>query len=115
MTSRLRRFDVRSPSRWTWATIRGVAIIYYLNNLAWAPGDRGETGLYRAAQDPIEHPVVEVPPSNNSLLAFECTPHSFHTFRGNNRYARNSVIVWIHRQKSTVLGRWGDAAIVPWS
>jgi hypothetical protein len=96
-------------------TIRGVAIIYYLNNLPWVPGDRGETGLYRSARDPITQPVVAVPPSSNSLLAFECTPQSFHTFCGNNRYARNSVIVWLHRHKSTVLERWGGAAIVPWS
>jgi hypothetical protein len=95
-------------------TMRGIAIIYYLNNPAWTAGDGGETGLYRTARDPIDHPVVAVPPLNNSLLAFECTPHSFHAFRKNHRHPRNSVSVWLHRDKAAVLDRWGSSAIVPW-
>lgn len=95
-------------------TMRCVAIIYFLNNTAWAPGDGGETGLYRAARDSIEHPVAAVPPLNNSLVAFECTPHSFHSFRKNHRHPRNSVIVWLHRDKAAVVGKWGGSAIVPW-
>ncbi|HWM68240.1 MAG TPA: 2OG-Fe(II) oxygenase [Steroidobacteraceae bacterium] len=95
-------------------TVRGVAIIYYLNNPEWCSGDGGETGLYRAARDAIAHCVAAVPPLNNSLLAFECSPNSLHAFRKNSRHARNCVCVWIHRRKETVLARWGSSAIVPW-
>ena len=95
-------------------TVRGIAIIYYLNNPEWCALDGGETGLYRAARDAIGHPVVAVPALNNSLLAFECTPTSFHAFRRNSRQPRNSVSVWLHREKAGVLARWGNCAIVPW-
>jgi hypothetical protein len=95
-------------------TMRGVAIIYYLNNEEWSEGDGGETGLYRAPRDASAHCVIAVPPVNNSLLAFECTPSSFHAFRKNHRKPRNSVNVWLHREKATVVARWGDRAIVPW-
>ena len=95
-------------------TIRGIAIVYYLNNPEWRPGDGGETGLYRTWRDAVVHPVVAVPPLNNSLVAFECTPGSFHSFRKNTRHPRNSVIVWLHREKTAVLERWGDAAIMRW-
>jgi hypothetical protein len=94
-------------------TVRGVAIIYYLNNADWAPGDGGETGLYRRATDALDQAAVNVPPINNSLLAFECTPRSFHTFR-TNRQARDSVIVWTHRDKPAVIAKWGAGAITPW-
>jgi hypothetical protein len=95
-------------------TMRGVAVIYYLNNPQWCPGDGGETGLYRAARDVTANCVVAVPPLNNSLVAFECTPNSFHAFRTNPRHPRNSVCVWLHRPKETVLDKWGSSAIVPW-
>ena len=93
-------------------TVRGIAIVYYLNNAEWHEGDGGETGLYRSARD--THPVVTVPPLNNSLVAFECTPTSFHAFQKNHRHPRNSVSVWVHRQKATAAAQWGDSAIVRW-
>ena len=95
-------------------TIRGVAIIYYLNNPEWREGDGGETGLYRCGRDQVENAVVSVPPVSNSLVAFECTPHSFHTFRKNHRHPRNSVIVWVHQRKEAAIARWGDSAIERW-
>jgi hypothetical protein len=94
--------------------MRAVVIIYYLNNPACSPGDGGETGLYRSGVDAVSDAVVSVPPLNNSLVAFECTPASFHSFRSNRVQPRNSVIVWLHREKQDVLTRWGSAAIVPW-
>ena len=94
-------------------TVRAIAILYYLNNPEWSPGDGGETGLYRAASDTSDQAVVSVPPINNSLLAFECSPRSFHTFR-TNREPRNSVIVWLHREKAEALAQWGEGSIVPW-
>jgi len=94
--------------------MRAVVIIYYLNNPTWSPGDGGETGLYRSGMDAVSDAVVSVPPMNNSLVAFECTPTSFHSFRSNRVQPRNSVIVWLHRDKQDVLARWGSSAIVPW-
>jgi hypothetical protein len=95
-------------------TVRAVAMIYYLANPPWAPGDGGETALYRHQGGPIGEPDVIVPPLNNSLLAFECTPYSHHTFLSNRRSMRNSVILWLHRTKADAVRRWGDRAIVPW-
>jgi hypothetical protein len=94
--------------------MRAVVIIYYLNNAEWSPGDGGETGLYRSGLDAVRDAVVSVPPINNSLVAFECTPASFHSFRSNRGQPRNSVIIWLHREKQDVLARWGASAIVPW-
>jgi 2-oxoglutarate-Fe(II)-dependent oxygenase superfamily protein len=108
-----RHGTTREPNVTARETVRGIAIIYYLNNHEWRPGDGGETGLYRTWRDRVANPIVAVPPLNNSLVAFECTPSSYHAFRTNARQPRNSVIVWLHRQKTAVLERWGDA-IVRW-
>ena len=48
--------------------------LYYLANPRWEPGDGGSTGLFTSADDSIEAPSAEMPPINNSLLLFECTP-----------------------------------------
>ena len=95
--------------------VRSVAVIYYLNNAAWQSGDGGETGLYRRIQDAIAHPVARVPPVNNSLVAFECTPSSYHTFLTNVRHPRNSVVLWLHVEKGTAVARWGESALVRFS
>lgn len=86
--------------------VRAVAILFYVNNPAcWSPADGGETALYAAPDAP---PSVSIPPINNSLLAFECTPRSFHAFRTNRTSPRNSVILWLHRTKQDAIERWGD-------
>ena len=90
--------------------VRAVAMLFYLNN-EWSPGSGGETGLYRSAQDLPTKPVSVVPPINNSILIFECTPYSFHTFLQNDRYPRNSVNLWLHRPKAQVVARWGESKI----
>jgi len=95
-------------------TIRAIAMLFYLCNPDWTEGDGGETGLYGSRQDPVEKPVAVVPPINNSLLLFECTPYSFHSFLGNRRSPRNSVIMWLHREKAEVLSRWGESSIEGW-
>jgi hypothetical protein len=93
--------------------VRAVALIYYL---ATPPEVRGgQTGLYRSAQDDVSRPDVAVPPRNNCLVAFECTPFSFHSFMTNTVAARNSVVMWLHRDKAEVVRRWGAASIVRWS
>lgn len=94
-------------------TVRAAALLFYLNNRPWTPGDGGETGLYDSILRPTAEPILAVPPVSNSLLLFECTPYSYHAFM-RNRYARNSLIMWLHRPRTEVEARWGEAAIVNW-
>jgi hypothetical protein len=96
------------------ATVRAVAMLYYLDNPAWQEGDGGETGLYRTPRDPVVQPAAKVPPVNNTLLLFECTPTSYHSFLQNRKHVRNSVILWLHRPMADAVERWGDSKIVIW-
>jgi LPS sulfotransferase NodH len=91
-------------------TVRGVAMIFFVCNGPWHPGDGGEVALHRTASDA----PVAVPPIDNSMLLFECTPNSLHAFMSNRVRPRNSVILWVHRARTEVVARWGDAAIVRW-
>lgn len=93
------------------ATVRAVAALIYLDNATWRPGDGGETALYL---DPSGAPAVLVPPRDNSMLIFECTPASYHRFCSNHRQPRNSVILWLHRPWPDAVRRWGEKAIVRW-
>lgn len=95
-------------------TARAIAVIFYLGNQPWKSGDGGETGLYASAQASVESPAAMVPPTNNSLVAFECTPFSFHSFIKNRKYPRNSVILWLHRSIEDALGQWGRHSIAYW-
>jgi hypothetical protein len=95
--------------------IRAVAVIYYLANPPWAEGDGGATGLYRFGASPVEEPEKATPPISNSLLAFECTPYSFHTFLSNRRSPRNCLVMWLHREKIEAVRRWGAESIVYWT
>ena len=95
-------------------TVRGAALLFYLANPPWRPGDGGSTGLYRSAGANIRRPVAVVPPLNNSMLLFACTPRSFHGFISNRRTPRNSIVMWLHRPKHEVVAQWGDTAIVPY-
>lgn len=95
-------------------TVRAVAMMYYLANDPWAPGDGGETGLYSSQRDPVERPLLRVPPLNNTLVAFACSPNSYHAFLENRRSARSSVVVWLHRPKAEVVERWGERSIQRW-
>ncbi len=95
-------------------TVRAVALLFYLNNDQWRPGDGGETGLYLEADQTVGDPTVSMPPVDNSLLLFECTPHSYHAFLRNSRQPRNSLIMWLHRTKAEVEARWGQKQIVHW-
>ncbi len=95
--------------------VRAISLLYYTANEPWHPGDGGETGLYRSSADPVEEAAVRVPPINNSLVMFECTPNSFHTFLSNTRTVRNSVIMWLHRDYEEAAGRWGEGTLGLWS
>lgn len=103
--------DAGKPAR---ETVRGVACLFYLNNPPWRPGDGGETGLYVDADSRTESPADAMPPINNSVLVFECTPRSYHAFIRNNAGPRNSIVLWIHRRKDEVVARWGERSIIGW-
>jgi LPS sulfotransferase NodH len=108
------RFGSEDPYVETVERVRGVAVIFYLAN----PAGRyfgGETGLYRAASDPINQPSAVIPPANNSMVAFECTPFSFHGFITNPRAVRNCLVMWLHRDKAEIVERFGGSSIVYWA
>jgi len=94
--------------------VRAVAMMYYLCNEPWSPGDGGETGLYGSVRDLVTSPLARVGPVNNSLVAFECTPRSYHAFLENRRATRSSVVLWLHRRKAEVISRWGERSIQRW-
>jgi hypothetical protein len=94
--------------------VRSVAIIYYLANPETHKDDSGATGLYEFGSDPVNRPAAVVPPRNNSLVAFECSPFSFHSFITNHSAERNCLVMWLHRRKEEVVRRWGAHSIVDW-
>jgi hypothetical protein len=107
--------DTFEPGASPVETVRAVAVLFYLNNPVWECGSGGVTGLYLSGTDNIHRPAAVVPPHNNSLLAFECTPHSHHAFLSNTRQQRDSLVVWVHREKSSVVAKWGSDSIVYWA
>jgi 2OG-Fe(II) oxygenase superfamily len=94
--------------------VRAVSLIYYLNN-DWSPGDGGETGFYSYHDVDVLQPDVAVPPRNNSLLAFECTPFSYHSFIANGDKPRDSFIMWLHREYNDAIKRYGEENLVAWN
>jgi hypothetical protein len=94
--------------------VRGVAILYYMNNPPWRPGEGGETGIYRAVNCAAEDAAVRVGPVNNSILAFEVSPWSYHGFISNHTHTRDAIVMWLHRSKADVARRWGEHMIVGW-
>jgi hypothetical protein len=92
--------------------VRAVAMLYYLNNPPWASGDGGETGLYRSREDAIDRPAATIPPLNNSMLIFECSPRSFHSFRSNRRNPRSSIVMWLHTTTEVAAAKWGRGSIL---
>ncbi len=94
--------------------IRGVSLLFYLGNPPWQPGDGGETGLFADIASAHLGPPAAIPPVNNSMVLFECTPRSWHGFVSNHTKPRNSVVMWLHRTKDEVLQRWGDQSIEYW-
>lgn len=91
-------------------SVRAVAILFYLNNGRWAPGAGGETALYRDWKDPVDEPVASVPPRDNTLFAFGCNPHSYHSFRA-NRKRRDTVISFVYRSLADYRQLWGDEGV----
>lgn len=92
--------------------VRCTTLIYYLGNPAWHVGDGGETALYKGISQDHRYPETRVPPINNSMLIFNCTPASFHAFTGNWRSERNSVIMWLHAPPAEMARRYGAESFV---
>jgi hypothetical protein len=86
---------------------RAATLIYYLCNDGWVTGAGGETALYSASSDACLAEEYLISPINNSLLLFECTPHSYHRFVSNPGMRRNSVICWLHTPFECTMARWG--------
>lgn len=90
--------------------VRRTALLYYLANPRWAPGDGGETGLYeRPTRRATESSLI--PPLNNSMLLFNCTPKSFHGFIANPRHERNCIVMWLHDDLATVADEFGVGSL----
>ena len=94
-------------------TVRGAVVIFYLLNDGWQQGDGGETGLFRGPDDPHSAPAARCLPENNSLVAFECTPQSYHAFLASRR-PRTSVIMWVHRMPGEAFERHGEERLERW-
>lgn len=94
--------------------VRAIALIYYLANPPYRPGQGGATGLYRAHTDPVDRPSVAIAPENNSLVAFACTPFSYHSFITNDSVERNCLVMWLHQTIEEVERKWGAESIVRW-
>lgn len=94
--------------------VRAATFLYYIGNGPWRVGDGGETALYRDGCGRSDRPSASVAPLDNSLVAFACTPRSFHAFRTNLCRPRNCLVAWLHCEPEEVALRWGDSAVVPW-
>jgi hypothetical protein len=94
--------------------VRGAVVIFFLLNDGWHCGDGGETGLYASPTSSVSEPAVRCPPENNSLLAFECSPFSFHAFMTNKRLPRTSIIVWVHRTLEEATEKYGKERLEHW-
>lgn len=93
---------------------RAVAMIFYLNNGPWFDGDGGETGFYSDPHSPVDQPAVRIPPYDNSLIVYECTPISYHSFIHNRVNTRSSIIMWIHRTIEDATETFGDEHFERW-
>ena len=87
--------------------VRAATMIYYLNNDDWQHGNGGETELSGSSNG--LGPRTAIAPASNSLILFECSPHSFHRLLGNPGRARNSIILWLHSTADVAAARWGTA------
>jgi hypothetical protein len=92
--------------------VRGAVVIFFLLNDGWCLGDGGEVGLYTSHT--ASEPAASHAPMNNSLVAFECTPRSFHCFLTNVRLPRTSLIMWVHRPVEEAVARFGEGQLERW-
>lgn len=95
--------------------VRAVAMIFFLANDGWQQGEGGETGLFDKYSPTVDAPGILVPPENNSLVMFECTPRSWHSFLHNPRVSRTSIIMWTHRTMKNALKQWPAEKLERWN
>jgi len=93
--------------------VRAAAMLFYLDNDD--PDGGGETGLYNYPGQPVTEPAVAIAPRNNRMLAFRCTPHSYHSFLTNRTAPRTSIILWLHQTVEQATALWGGSSVVRWS
>lgn len=93
---------------------RGVVMHFFVGNGSWRRGDGGAIGLYASPYDSVDAPAIVVPPLDNSLVVFECTPFSLHAFLGGHATARNIITTWLHRPYADAVALWGEESIVEW-
>jgi hypothetical protein len=74
--------------------MRSVVAFIYINNQDWEEKSGGVTALYKSTN--LERHVKEIPPISNSMLAFEITPYSYHSYINNNTVDRNTIMLWFH-------------------
>jgi hypothetical protein len=96
----------KSPDAQPQEFIRAATMIFYLQNDGWKDGCGGETGLYACSRAGLGE-MCAVAPANNSLLLFECSPHSYHSLIANPGSQRNSIILWLHSSVENAQSRWG--------
>ena len=73
--------------------LRWVAGLYYYNNKQTiTEADGGGTGLYDATGQTV---IKSSLPQNNSLILFEISPVSYHSFIGAN-FNRSALVHWFH-------------------
>jgi hypothetical protein len=94
--------------------MRYLTMIYFLNNPTWKPGMGGETGLYLGPSQSVDAATIWIPPINNTMLLFECTPHSWHSFRSCT-FQRNSITLWLHRDTDSAKRQWPHHSPVGWT
>lgn len=94
--------------------VRHLTLIYYLNNPPWPEGGGGETGIYSSQSQNVDRSDKFVPPINNTLLLFECSPHSWHSFRATSS-VRNSITLWLHRDVEAARKQWPNHEPVEWT
>lgn len=94
---------------------RAITMIFFLGNDDISMHNGGETGLYKYNDISVLNPQKKILPLNNSMLIFENSPFSFHSFIGNGYYPRKSIILWLHQDYSLAKQKWGDRNIISWN
>ncbi len=90
--------------------MRSVIGIFYLDNPDYVEGNGGETGLYESYEGYLQNnPVKLIPPISNSMLIFETTPDSFHTYVPNKAKYRNTLLFWLHSDADLKMKRFHGA------
>jgi hypothetical protein len=99
---------VKLPDARPVAYVRAASFLYFVDTEALPPGS-GATGLYATPSGRTGTIALHrsIPPTANTMLAFRCSPHSFHRFEGLTSGERTSIVAWLHLPHSEAAKRWG--------